>query len=350
MNEKAQIDIMAVAKRILERKWLFVKVSILTVVLSSLLILTVPRYYKCNVALAPEIGVPGTGSNLSNIASSFGLSLGNNFNGDALSPDLYPELIQSNDFVFRLLNCRITTKDGSVSTTYYKYLKDYQKKNLLAKPFGWVKGLFAKEKSDVARARINPFRLTENEDRIFEKIKDNICCDINLKTGMINISVEDQDPLVAATMADSVRNELQRTITRYRTSKASRDLEYYGKLTLQAKTSYEKARRLYGSYSDANMDILLESFNSKKEDLENDMQLKFNTYTALNSQLQAARAKVQETTPAFTVVKSATVPLKPAGPKRMAFVLIMLVLSFFGTTIYVSSDLFAKLFSPNDQP
>ena len=82
MNEKAQIDIMAVAKRILERKWLFVKVSILTVVLSSLLILTVPSYYKCNVALAPEIGVPGTGSNLSNIASSFGLSLGNNFNGD----------------------------------------------------------------------------------------------------------------------------------------------------------------------------------------------------------------------------------------------------------------------------
>ena len=159
------------------------------------------------------------------------------------------------------------------------------------------------------------------------------------KTNLITITVEDQDPLIAATMADTVRNKLQTFITEYRTSKARHDMDYYKQLTMKAKQTYEKARQAYGSYADANMDIMLESFKSKKDDLENDMQLKFNAYSTLNTQLQAAIAKVQEKTPVFTVVTSASVPLKPAGPKRMMFVAGMLFLAFIITTVYVSRDL-----------
>ncbi|WP_238318906.1 hypothetical protein [Segatella baroniae] len=81
--------------------------------------------------------------------------------------------------------------------------------------------------------------------------------------------------------------------------------------------------------------------------MENEMQLKFNAYSAMNSQLQAARAKVLEKTPAFTVIKSATVPTKPAGPKRMIFVAIMLLLSWIATTVYISRDLFFALLTPD---
>ena len=116
-------------------------------------------------------------------------------------------------------------------------------------------------------------------------------------------------------------------------------MNYYKELTAKAKHTYEKARQAYGSYADANMEIMLESFKSKKDDLENDMQLKFNAYSTLNTQLQAAIAKVQEKTPVFTVVTNATVPLKPAGPKRMMFVAGMLFLAFIITTVYVSRDL-----------
>ena len=69
--------------------------------------------------------------------------------------------------------------------------------------------------------------------------------------------------------------------------------------------------------------------------MENDMQLKFNAYTTINAQLEAAKAKVQEKTPAFTVLKGASVPVKPAGPKRMIFVAIMLVLATFCTIVYL---------------
>ena len=65
------------------------------------------------------------------------------------------------------------------------------------------------------------------------------------------------------------------------------------------------------------------------------MQLKFNTYNAIAAQLQASKAKVQEETPAFTTLQSATVPVTPTSPKKKQIVLVALFLAFLGTTVWV---------------
>ena len=54
----------------------------------------------------------------------------------------------------------------------------------------------------------------------------------------------------------------------------------------------------------------------------------------MNTQMQAARAKLQEATPAFTVIESASVPIKPAGPKRMLISIVMMILSFFVLSVW----------------
>lgn len=336
-------DLLVVARRIGRRRWLFVKVGVLVFALACLLILPVPRYYRSSVELAPELGLSDGGGGLSSLATSFGLNLGSGLTGDAILPDLYPELIKSNDFIYRLTSCTVRTADGRVRTSYYRYLAAHQKRNILLAP---LRVLRKKSGGKPGGAKkIDPFRLTEQQNRIFERIRHKINCAVDIKTRKITIVVEDQDPLVAATMAENVRLQLQQFITRYRTGKAQRDLAYYTRLTRQAKQAYERARRTYSSYADANMDVLLASFRSKRDDLENDMQIKFNTYSALNNQLQTARAKVQERTPAFTVIRSATVPLKPVGPKRMAFVAAMLVLGWAATALYVCRDLLAARFT-----
>jgi LPS O-antigen subunit length determinant protein (WzzB/FepE family) len=66
------------------------------------------------------------------------------------------------------------------------------------------------------------------------------------------------------------------------------------------------------------------------------MQLKYNTYTVLNTQLQAAMAKVQEYTPAFTELQGASVPVKPEGPRRMIFIIGMTFLVCVITALWVS--------------
>lgn len=97
---------------------------------------------------------------------------------------------------------------------------------------------------------------------------------------------------------------------------------------------YEKVRKEYGTFSDANTELVLESVKSKLVDMENDMQLKYNQYTTYNTQYQAAVAKVLERTPAFTLLKGAEAPIKPSGPKRMIFVTMMLIMTFTILSLY----------------
>ena len=64
------------------------------------------------------------------------------------------------------------------------------------------------------------------------------------------------------------------------------------------------------------------------------MALQYQAYSHVVSQLQLAEAKVQEDTPAFTLLQPATVPVRKAGPKRSVICLALLFLAFLATTLW----------------
>lgn len=331
-----QIDVLAIAKEMKKHKKQYLIALPVTFVLSCLLILCVPRYYSSTAKLAPEISSFSSNS-LGDIASSFGFDLGGSAaNGDAIFPELYPELIESNDFMVGMFDVKVKSKDGSINTTYYDYLATKRQTPWWSKAYNSVKQLFdTPDSTPVSKnGKANPFQLTRRQDQIARLMSKNIKCNIDKKNYVISITVEDQDPLICATLADTVQAKLQDFITAYRTKKAKKDLEYYKKLSSDAKSKYERIRQQYGSYSDANQDVVLESYRLKANDMENEMQLLYNTYTSLQAQVQQAQAKLLMQTPAFTTLQSASVPLKPAGPKRMLFVLGMTFLAFIVVTVY----------------
>lgn len=345
-NRADTINLKRVLKRILERRWLFVKALAIAFVLSCVWILPKPRYYSTTIMLAPETESLSGGSGLSSLASSFGFNLGNVTSSDAIYPMLYPDLMESTTFIVDLFDTQIVNEDGDIKTDYYTYLSKHQKISFWELPLVWVKAMLGKlfssdDDNNLAagdKGNSDLLVLSKEQDAIAKVIGQKVSCVVDQKTDVITITVTDQDRLVSATMADSVRVKLQNFITEYRTSKARVDLDYYSKLTREAKSDYEEARRLYASYADSNVELTLESYKAKKDDLENDMQLKYNTYSTLNTQLQMAKAKVQERTPAFTILQGAALPQKPAGPKRVIFVLFMLFLTFTGTLLYAMKD------------
>lgn len=342
-NNKDIIDLRVLWKKIKERKRLFWITLPATFVLASLYIICFPRYYDTDVRLAPEMENPMSGGTLGSLAASFGFDLSNMESSDAISPMLYPDLMDDNGFVSKFFNFKVVSADGEINTNYHDYLQKMQKAPWWDYVFEWIRQLFPKKQEETivgsnGDGKFNPYVLSRREDGLINKIQKNVTFSMDKKTGVITIQVRDQDRLICKTVADSVCSLLQQFITDYRTNKARTDLKYYTKLAADAKQDYERARQLYGSYSDRNMDVVLESYRAKQEDLENDMQLKFNTYTAMQTQLQQAKAKVQERTPAFTLLKGASVPIKPTGPKRMIFVIGMLILAFFATIGWILKD------------
>lgn len=319
---------------------LYYKVLPLTFVAAAIITLSIPNYYNCTVKLAPEIQGNKSGGSLASLASSFGVNLGspNAEGGDAILPNLYPDLMNSVVFKASLFPIRIQQEDADTTTTYYDYLLNDQRapwwSEILSGTFKAIKSLFA-DSEDNNAGKVDPHKLTKEQFEIVEAINHKVVCDVDKKTFVITIDVTDQDPVVAATIADSVQNRLQKFITDYRTRKARIDLDYNRKLLVEAEARYDKARQDYSAYSDAYRKSIFEDKNAVRQKLDTKLQIESRAYSQVATQVQVAEAKVQEDTPAFTLLQPATVPVKKSGPKRAQICLIFLFLAAIVTTLYI---------------
>ena len=307
--------------------------SIIAGVIGVAISFTTPHTYKSTVMLAPEESGAGFSGSISSIASLVGMNMKLGQTGDALYPEIYPDLVSSTDFIINLFPVQVATKKGDIKCDYYTYLTQHQKLALVDYPKAGIILLIEKFKDHEPNKKLSgkqegPIALSREQDEVAKNIQSKIKCAVDKKTNVITIEVTDQDPLVAATMADTVKQHLQKAITEYRTKKAKIDLEYMKKLYDEAKRDYDEARHKYAEYADANMEVDLQVYKSVEDDLENEMQLKYNIYQTVVEQLQLAQAKVQERTPAFTVMQNAAIPTKHSDRPKIVILIIWMILGF----------------------
>ena len=320
------------------KHWKLYAVCMIGVIAFSLaFVFTIPRYYTCQVMLAPEAA--GNGG-MNSLLSSFGLGEAQSTD-DAISPNLYPDLMNSKDFIVSMFSVEITTMDGGITTTYYDYLRHHNKTTWYDQIKGRLLKKLKKEQPKVSISGVEgrtfspSFLLSEEQHNTADAITDRIQCDYDRKTGVISIMVKDQDPLVCALMADTVSNKLQNFILDYRTKKARNDLEYTQRIHAQTKAEYEECNERYVAAVDANWDIVNETAKARLEALSNEKNLKYQTFSAASQKLEAAKAKLQEATPVITVLQGPSVPQKPAGPKRMYITAVMMLFVGFLCSAYL---------------
>ena len=327
------IDIISLVKKLWPHRKTYYYVLPATLLITYLILVCIPRYYKCSVSLAPETSGTSISGSLGTLASSFGLgsSLGKMNSTDAIYAEIYPDVLSSKNFIAELMTVKVKTKDGEVDCDYYTYLRDKQKGPWWGKIKSAIVEFVKPTPKDTHNGgeKLQTFNLTKKQEELFLSVQSKIKCDVDKKTEVVSILVKDQDPLVCAMMADATCEKLQEFIINYRTNKANIDYEYYKKLYEESKAEYDAALKKYASYVDAHKSVTMTIYQAEVESLENEMQAKYNIYTAVRTQMQAAAAKLQEATPAFTVIESASVPNKPAGPKRMIISIFMTIMAFF---------------------
>lgn len=335
-KKKLSIDVFTLIKLLLnDRKKLCIYACVAGFI-GAVLSFGVPRIYKTSVMLAPESSSGGLMGNISSLASMVGMDMNFGDSEDAIYPEIYPDLMQSTDFLVSLFDVRVVSKDKKIDTNLFDYMYKKQKMAWWEYPFALLSDFIKKLKSEdngAGDGKYDPFCLTKDQFGIAKAISNSISCDVDKKTSVITISTEAQDPLIAAQLADSVKSRLQVFITNYRTQKARNDVAYMEKLFDEAHDQYVKARQLYATFSDANQELTLQSYRTKQDDLENEMQLKYNIYTQVAEQLQLAKAKVQERTPAFTIVQNSTVPVKHSNKPKLLW---LIGFGFLGFVIRMS--------------
>lgn len=211
-NKVVTIDLRLIVKRIIKEKLLFLITIPLVMLLSILYIWNEPRYYTTDTKLAPEINNSGNSGTIGSLASSLGLDMSQLKSTDAITPMLYPDLMEDNKFVVDLFNIPITTSNGS-QYTYFDYLANHQK-------ISWITGLLSKKQKNITLDTVSPYHLTKEQADVAETIRKDISLKVDTKDGVITITTTSQDPLISKTIADSLRTKLKEFITAYRTDKA----------------------------------------------------------------------------------------------------------------------------------
>jgi capsular polysaccharide biosynthesis protein len=351
-DEEMEIDLMEYARKLWAARKLLLKVGGFAIIVGLIMAFTTPKRYTVSVTLAPE-STKGS-SSLSSIASMLGvggLNMGNE--ADALNVTLYPDIVSSTPFILDLLDTPVRDLDEDTpDTTLVGYLET-QKSSLIGmvmslpgKTIGAITSLFKSDEEEQEQGKsINPFHLTKKQAMTVEGMKKMITANVDKKTGVTTMTVTLQDPLVCAIIADTVIAKLQQRVTTYRISKAEKDSKYWEQIHQERQQEYYKAQQAYAHYVDANKNVVLQSVLTERERLQNEMNLAYQVYSNVATQLQLARAKVQEAKPAFAIVEPATVPLQPSGTSRKMILIGVVFLAVAGTAAWIlfGEDMWIKL-------
>lgn len=323
-EDAQQIDLVELLQKLWAGRRLIVKWCLAGALAGLVIAFSIPKEYTVTVKLAPEVqGNKTSLGGLSSLASMAGINVGNMNSADAVFPELYPDIVQSVPFMTELFDVEVADAKNRAVMPLYDYVSEELRSPwwsaVLAAPFkalGWFMGLFrAEEPAEEGPA--DPFRLSKKENEVLKSLQERIATSVDKKTMVVSLSVTMQDPLITATLTDTVMRNLQNHITQYRTDKAKHDLEFTQRLFDEAQGKYYAAQQRYAQYVDQNQALSRRSFRTEQERLQNEMTLAYNLYNQTAQQLQLARAKVQESTPVYAVVQPATVPLTPSKPSKM---------------------------------
>lgn len=321
-----EMDLVELAVRLWRARRFLLKVCCFAAIAGLVVAFSLPADYNTTVKLAPEIeDVSKRMNGLGGLAAMAGINLNASSGADAISPELYPDVVQSTPFLFALFPVRVSIPDCRDSISLYKYIDTYQRKPwwnyVFQAPFEmWriVQEMFAG--GEVRNDNLELFHLTRDQKKVLKALQKRIAVSVDKKSFVITVSVDMQDPVVSACIAQRVVQKLQEYITEYRTRKVKNDLAFTRQVFEEARQTYYQAQQAYAAFEDTNRNLISSSFRTEQDRLKNEMTLAFNVYNTLAQKLEQDKLRVQEHMPVYAVIEPATVPLKPAFPRKWMIV------------------------------
>lgn len=330
IDKNEAVDIISLI-RTLCRNWRFILcVSCVGACVGLIIGFSLPKVYEAKVAFAPETEQK-LGSGVSSIASMMGVSLDNSI--DAISVDMFPDVVASTPFIFNLFDVEVQSYDGKINTTLVDYLLEYQKKpwwsHVLGFPFKLLGDIVDSSDGDTASDSLSVFDLPKKYRNVVGYFRKNLKVSQDNKSGKTMISLTMQDPLIAADVLKVVVDNLKTYMSDYRTSKDRQDVENLTRIFNQRKEEYYATQVAYADFADKNKGLVKLKSQAEQLRLQQDMNLAYQVYSQVATQLEGARIKEQQAKPVFVILEPVTLPLKKFPSKAKMMVSFFAISCFF---------------------
>ncbi len=303
-----------------EKIWVII-ITILFTILGIVYALSLREEYISSGKILPEYQSKSGGiGQLAGLASLAGVDIGSGASGggDAIRPDLYPDVLKSTPFFLELFKIKVKTKENKeilFSQFYDQYVLDNK-----------IKEENKKLNFPANNQYIAVSYQTENN---LKDLRERINASIDKKTGLLTVTVKMPDPVVATLITRYSMEYLTNYITNYRTEKAKQDLDFLAERLDAAKGKYYNNQAKKAQYSDQyQLSMMkLQSADLQRERIESEYKISSTFYNTLLQKYEEAKLKIQQETPVLKVLEPPVVPNKKSEPKKA---IIAIISAFLG--------------------
>ena len=332
-EDEEGIDIMALVRQMWTGRKTIIICTCVFIALGLLAALTMKRTYSVTTVMVPQMNSKSN-SSLSSLAALAGVDMGMDLSSKDLSPLVYPQIVNSIPFRKELLYTPLHYAEADTAVSTYTYYKDIAKPSFMSKvkkytiglPFTILKAL-RKEAPEIALPSEGdgdngpkPLVLSKNEEKMIRLIGESVALTIDKKEGLITMNVNGIQPIQTAELALKAQELLQEEITRFRTEKAQRDLDYIQGRYDETKKEAESLQAALASISDRSQDMVGSRARIQRERIQQKYTLANAIYTDMAKQLEQAKMQVKRDPPVLTVIQPVTVPSKPSNSRAKTLV------------------------------
>ncbi|MCW3805801.1 Wzz/FepE/Etk N-terminal domain-containing protein [Plebeiibacterium marinum] len=342
-----EIDLIALIKTIWDgRKIIYYSVGV-CVFIGLLIAFLSPTKYTASATLLPSSenkssSVGGLGA----LAGMAGINLSSMMGqSDGIPAEIYPQIVNSYPFLNEFIYEKFHFEEYEQPISIYDYVVadtipsvgSQIAKYTIRLPWTIKEKVFSNEKKGIiSNVDYGVLYLSEEELKVIESVYELFRIGVDEETGLVVITVEVEEPILAAQFVKKAVKLLQRYIIEYKTKQVREHLKFVKGRYEEKKQEYEKAQLAFYNYKDSHRNIISERVDPEFQRLSDEYDITLTVYKDLSTQLEAAKIAVKEESPVFSVIEPAKVPDEKSSPVRKSILLISMIVGvFFGVCLVI---------------
>jgi uncharacterized protein involved in exopolysaccharide biosynthesis len=323
-HKRDEIDIVVLLKTVFNSRRFVIKVTILFAFIGVILAVVSPTKYTASSTFVPQLSEGRTNPSLGGLASLAGINLSAIMGSQPqeIPPSLYPQIAESVPYRLALLNTTV-----ELNTNFRNYVLEQSGQGvffqLLKKYTIGLPGLLLNKKTDNSEIlNSNLFQITEEDKNLFEFLAQVLTIDVDDQEGLVSISVELADRMVAAQLAQAATDLLQSNIIAFKSQSARNNLDFIRGQYESKRQEFEEIQDSIAIFKDKNLNITSSLYQNQLSRLESQFTVISSVFQELAGQVEQAKIQVNKDTPIFTIIEPVSVPLERSKPRRAMMVII----------------------------
>jgi len=341
--EEDSIDILIQLKKIWKERMLIIKTLAIFFIIGCIVALLSPVVYTSQTTFVPQISGDdmSTKNRLGSLASLAGINLSptEETSDSYLSPLVYTNIVDSEEFSLRLLNEELIKLNGDKFTVKEYLLSNGNYFNF--DPIGFIKkytiGLFLNnETHEINNDLLINYNFINDEDfNLINSFRKKFTIELIQTEGYIKVIATDKNPFISSQLVNKITKSLQSKIIEIRTNKIKERLEFSKKQYELKQFEFDILQKKLAEFKDSNKNISTASFRSQLQKLESEYQLQQNILFNLASEYNNNKIKLNKDTPIFSVIDEVSVPNIRSKPKRSLLVIIYTSIGFVLSVAFI---------------